>query len=465
MTGTSSISDGFGLDQGFATTLSALLAACRVAGFEFRISQGLRTPQKQAEYYCRWARRTPAMVDAAVESLRDAGAVWLASVLRAYRDIPRQPNWLTNALPGAGWHQWGLAADCYCYRNGKIVEDGDDPCYKFYADEAVRLGLTAGYYFARQDSGHVQATAAAGATSVYTWPYIDAVMKERFADKHVVALTKFVSDAVASESPAYSLIANRSATAVSAHYKDDPALQVVRLKPSRIYKLSSAKGPVLAIARTYNAVGGLIDAPSSTLSIDPVAMLAVWYVESGGRVFETGRPVLRFENHKFFKYWGRANTATFDKHFQFGGRAGVPGASSKNHKFRRSASDNWQAVHVDDQRREYDAFALAEDLGGKEAACLSSSFGGPQIMGFNHQACGYSSASALADAFAVDERWHVLGFADFCESNSLIDEIQDKAWKRFGARYNGDGEVYGPKLKAAFDLKPKLLALPTEVAP
>ena len=130
-----------------------------------------------------------------------------------------------------------------------------------------------------------------------------------------------------------------------------------------------------------------------------------------------------------------------------------------------AASDNWLAVHVDDQAREYDAFALAESLGGKEAACLSSSFGGPQIMGFNHTACGYSSGSALADAFAADERWQVLGFADFCDANGLIDEIQDKAWKRFGARYNGDGEVYGPKLKNAFDLKPKLHALPTEPAP
>jgi hypothetical protein len=33
------------------------------------------------------------------------GAPWLASVLKSYRNIPRQSQWLTNALPGAGWHQ------------------------------------------------------------------------------------------------------------------------------------------------------------------------------------------------------------------------------------------------------------------------------------------------------------------------------------------------------------------------
>ena len=51
---------GFGLDPQFAETLSELLSRCRAAGLDFRISQGLRTPQKQAEYYCKWVRRSPA---------------------------------------------------------------------------------------------------------------------------------------------------------------------------------------------------------------------------------------------------------------------------------------------------------------------------------------------------------------------------------------------------------------------
>jgi hypothetical protein len=71
------------------------------------------------------------------------GAPWLASVLKSYRKIPRRSQWLTNALPG-GLASMGLAADCYCYRNGKMVEDGSDPVYKFYAEEATKLGLTAG---------------------------------------------------------------------------------------------------------------------------------------------------------------------------------------------------------------------------------------------------------------------------------------------------------------------------------
>src|SRR5262245_37362253 len=98
---------GFGLDPQFAETLSELLSWCRAAGLDFRISQGLRTPQKQAEYYCKWVRRSPSDIDAAARKMERDGAPWLASVLKSYRNIPRQQNWLTSQLPGSGWHQWG----------------------------------------------------------------------------------------------------------------------------------------------------------------------------------------------------------------------------------------------------------------------------------------------------------------------------------------------------------------------
>jgi hypothetical protein len=86
-------------------------------------------------------------------------------------------------------------------------------------------------------------------------------------------------------------------------------------------------------------------------------------------------------------------------------------------------------------------------------------------MGFNHAICGYPSASAMAEAFGADQRWQVLGFYDFCKSNNLIDEVQNKQWNAFGEAYNGDGAVYGPKLKDAFNTKQALLALPTTLNP
>ena len=175
--------NGYGLEPAFAVKLTALLAACRDKGYNFKISQGLRTPQRQALYYCQWAKRPPAAIDAAAKKLDGLGAPWTAKLLRSLRDTPRQKAWQTSALPGAGWHQWGEAADCYCYRGGVLVENGSDPCYKVYADLARGIGLTAGYYFGKQDSGHVQLRAADGADDVYSWPHIDEVMQDRFGSK------------------------------------------------------------------------------------------------------------------------------------------------------------------------------------------------------------------------------------------------------------------------------------------
>jgi hypothetical protein len=179
--------DGFGLTPEFAAKLAELILVCRENGHNFKISQGLRPPETQATYYCQWAKRSPAMIDAQVTMLRNHGARWLAALLASKRDITRIPKWQTNALPGAGWHQWGEAADCYCHRGGKLVGNGDDPSYVFYATQARRVGLTAGYYFKDRDAGHVQLRSAGGATDMFNWAEIDATMKERFGQKPFVA--------------------------------------------------------------------------------------------------------------------------------------------------------------------------------------------------------------------------------------------------------------------------------------
>lgn len=177
----------FQLSSAFAIKLDVLLSACRSAGHDFRVAQGLRTPETQARYYCQWNKRSVAMIEQKAEELIDAGAPWLGSLLRCYSGIERTPRWLTNALPGEGWHQWGEAADCYCFRNGRMVEKGDDPAYRYYAEQAQNLGLTAGLYFSDPDAGHVQLRSASSATSIYSLSHIDATMRERFSDKpHMV---------------------------------------------------------------------------------------------------------------------------------------------------------------------------------------------------------------------------------------------------------------------------------------
>lgn len=242
-------------------------------------------------------------------------------------------------------------------------------------------------------------------------------------------------------------------------FKDVPALKTAAVVPAKPVSLPAGDALLRAIAKSYNSVGGLIERLASEVNIEPMAVLAVWQVESGTLPYVPGKPVLRFENHKFWKFWGQSNAAAFDAHFQFGGHAGIPGGSAKNHKFRESATSVWRTFHGS-QAGEYEVFDFAVGLGGKEAACLSASFGGPQIMGFNHNACGYSTGAALFDAFGSDIRWQVLGFFDFVESNNLTRLIRAKKWTDFGQSYNGDGAVYGPKLAAAFAKKAAFDALP-----
>ena len=117
------------------------------------------------------------------------------------------------------------------------------------------------------------------------------------------------------------------------------------------------------------------------------------------------------------------------------------------------------AIFPGDQAKEYQVMEFAAGLANREEACLSISVGGPQIMGFNHDVCGYPSATALFDAFAADQRWHVLGFFDFGQSKNLLDDIRKQRWTHFGAVYNGDGAIYGPKIADAFANKAKLQAM------
>ena len=243
-------------------------------------------------------------------------------------------------------------------------------------------------------------------------------------------------------------------------YKDDRDLRSTALAPRRaIARLPAAGTPLGIVARTYNRIGGLVDRLGAATGIDPLAALAVWMVESGGRAFVRDQPVLRFENHVFWDRWGRDHAATYDAHFVFGGH-GVGGKRWENHRWRADAGAAWQAFHGT-QPGEYAVYRFAKSLAGRELAAQSASWGGTQVMGFNHAAIGYADAGALVDAFMADERWQVLGFFDFCRSAGLVGAMRARDWVAFGNGYNGagGGAVYGPKIKAIVDLQPAFAGL------
>lgn len=67
---------------------------------------------------------------------------------------------VTHAGAGQSYHQYGVAADCAFYRNGKLVITEKDPWamrgYQLYGEVAERVGMTWGGRWQMMDLGHVE---------------------------------------------------------------------------------------------------------------------------------------------------------------------------------------------------------------------------------------------------------------------------------------------------------------------
>lgn len=88
------------------------------------------------------------------------------ALLEGYRSPARQDllakagGHVTNARAFQSWHQYGLAADCAFWRDGKLVISEKDPWamrgYKLYGEVAESLGLTWGGRWTMMDFGHTE---------------------------------------------------------------------------------------------------------------------------------------------------------------------------------------------------------------------------------------------------------------------------------------------------------------------
>lgn len=151
------------------------------------------------------------------------------------------------------------------------------------------------------------------------------------------------------------------------------------------------------VAQTWNKYGRLLAELCDPIAIDVACAVSTLCVESSGKGFQPsneGRMVIRFENHKFWKYWGRDNPETFQKHFSY-----QSGQVWKGHKWRRDGDESWQSFHGN-QRKEWQVLDFARTL-NNEAALFSISMGAPQIMGFHYGRIGYPTVVALFDDFKI----------------------------------------------------------------
>lgn len=261
------------------------------------------------------------------------------------------------------------------------------------------------------------------------------------------------------------------------YFRNEPSVASVPLAPSTPIEIDAGwSGNKKALARAYNRLGNLMRALTKVTGVSLPAVLAVWKIESSGAAHEPGQAIIRFENHLFYNRWGKDNLATFDAHFQFGTHAGIDGKAWENHRWRPSAAESWRTFHGT-QAKEYEVLAFARSL-ADAPGLRSISIGGPQILVSHSRMIGYESPLGMLDAFQADERFHVLGFFDYCQyaaghldrRRELLRHMRALRWVDFARGYNGKGQAqsYGNALAEAYaeaQTLPLDESAPTEAAP
>jgi len=168
------------LDKEFRIVAESILKDCKGQGVIMKPFFTIRDPWEQAKL---WRQsRTTQQIRSKANSLRGGGAPFLASVLENVG--PQSGKWVTNAIPGNSWHQWGLALDCFVEENGKAVWRGKHHGYALYARVAEAHGCVAGHNWHKRDSVHIQMPAVTSPRKIHTWKEIGAYNLERYAEDH-----------------------------------------------------------------------------------------------------------------------------------------------------------------------------------------------------------------------------------------------------------------------------------------
>lgn len=257
-------------------------------------------------------------------------------------------------------------------------------------------------------------------------------------------------------------------------FKDSSPLQDASLCPQAPITMVNATITEVAVVSLYNRLGGLLQVSSQIANVPLAGLLALWLVESSAREQQPNQATLRFENHLFFRRWGKKNISLYDQHFQHGGRAGITGFPWWNHRFRESANGDFLGFHGA-QRLEYQVLRLACQLAGDQPALCSASIGAPQILLSHHRRLGYETAREMHQAFQLSERAQVAGLLDFLnhwpategnnqqQSRELaeggLEFLRDFKWLEFARYYNGSGQAkkYAKRLQEAYQLAAKLV--------
>ncbi len=153
------------------------------------------------------------------------------------------------------------------------------------------------------------------------------------------------------------------------------------------------------------------------INAEPGVIRAVWLTEAAGKYFYAdGSVIRRFEPHK------------------------MPGATT-----------TWQDSFPIKQTKREQMFRAAYER-TPVAALNATSFGAPQIMGFNAEMAGYEHSHAMTAAMAESADEHVTAFINLITNWGLDSALRAKDWEAFTRRYNGSGQVkaYSAKIEANY---------------
>lgn len=163
-----------GLVPEFEETVQVVLDECSRQGFVMRPYCGLRTPYEQAKLW-RQSRSTQE-IQLQINKLKSHGCDFLAKCLE---DVgPQYGPYITAALPGFSWHQWGEAVDCF-WLLGFQAEWVKREGYWHYSRIAEKHGLTSGGKFRFKDWPHIQ-NREFSPIALYSQEEINYIMERKF---------------------------------------------------------------------------------------------------------------------------------------------------------------------------------------------------------------------------------------------------------------------------------------------
>lgn len=166
--------------------------------------------------------------------------------------------------------------------------------------------------------------------------------------------------------------------------------------------------------------------------IDEAKIRAVVEVEARGDGFySSGAVTCLYEPHIAYKY-------------------APPAVRSKLQK-ENLAYAKWGAIKY--PKSSFARIDRCAEIAGEELAAIATSWGLPQMMGFNHAACGYGTAVDMVKAFARSEENQLDAMMRFIASKpSMAKALRVGDWATFAKDYNGPGFAkngYHTKLQAA----------------